>query len=274
MDTNLLLHKPYEAAGSLADSISPEKVALTALPSAASIDEILVSPNEQSALGLAELLLKNPDRVERLNREEARLPILVPRFLAIALASYMLFAIAMIVIFSVAPPTALPPLMPAATWSKAAALGMLLGYSLGLVAATGVCLPSFYFYGLLAGVKLSMLQVVANTFKGKASGALMLIGVLPIYVAVALGMSVFNAPQETMTLWLYVGLVLPFLAGAWGLRSIYLGFMGLADTLPPERRCRRECFLRRLTLSWTACYAAVSPVMIYRLWEYFASLLG
>jgi hypothetical protein len=34
--------------------------------------------------------------------------------------------------------------------------------------------------------------------------------------------------------------------------------------------CRRQCFLRRLTLSWAAVYTAVVPVMIYRLWEHFA----
>src|SRR5205823_12530581 len=110
--------------------------------------------------------------------------------------------------------------------------------------------------------------------KGKAAGAIMLMGVLPIYVAIILGLRIFHAPDETLTFWLYLGLGLPFLAGWWGLRSIYHGFMGLADTLPPERRCRRECFLRRLSLSCTACYAVVAPVMVYRLWDYFAQVFG
>jgi hypothetical protein len=273
MDMNVVLKQRHKEAFARADAVPPEEAPMTVLPAVGPIDEPPAA-SEQSALGLVELLLKQPERVERLNRDEVRLPVLVPRFLAIALASFSLFAIAMILIFSAAPAAALPRLMPTAGWSKGAALGLLLGYTVGLVAATGVCMPSFYFYGLLAGVKLSMLQVVANTLKGQAAGALMLIGVLPIYVAVALGMSVFDAPKEALMFWLYVGLALPFLAGWWGLRSIYFGFMGLADTLPPERRCRRECFLRRLTLSWTACYAAVSPIMIYRLWEYFAGLLA
>jgi hypothetical protein len=235
-------------------------------------EEPAVAVNEDSNLGLVELLLKNPQRVERLNRDPTRLPILVPRFVAIALASYTLFAVAMMLIFWLVPARALPSIIPANGWSKAAALGLLLGYTLGMLAANGICLPSFYFYGLLAGVKISALGVVAHALKGKAAGAIMLIGILPIYVAVALGLWVFDAPQETLTYWLYLGLLLPFLAGWWGLRSIYRGFMGLADTLPPERRCRRECFLRRLTVSWTAVYAAVAPIMIYRLWEYFAQL--
>lgn len=263
-------HVPHDAPDQA--GLSVEEPLMTVFPADRPVETPATAVKDDSALGLVELLLKDPDRVERLNRDVGRLPILVPRFLIIALASYTLFSIAMVLIFWLAPAAALPGLLPTNGWSKATALGLLLGYTLGLVAATGICLPSFYFYGLLAGVKISMLHVVAHTVKGKAAGAITLVGILPIYVAVALGLQVFHAPEATLTYWLYLGLALPFVAGWWGLRSIYRGFMGLADTLPPERRCRRECFLRRLTLSWTAVYAVVSPVMIYRLWEYFAQL--
>jgi hypothetical protein len=66
---------------------------------------------------------------------------------------------------------------------------------------------------------------------------------------------------------LYIGLLLPFFAGLWGVASIFQGFMRLADTL----RCavQRVCFLRRLTLAWAACYTAVTPFMIYALWTHF-----
>jgi len=40
--------------------------------------------------------------------------------------------------------------------------------------------------------------------------------------------------------------------------------------LPLKGRCQRACLLRRLVVSWSVCYAAVTPVMIYSLWEYFA----
>ncbi|HEY7158759.1 MAG TPA: hypothetical protein VH575_32745, partial [Gemmataceae bacterium] len=73
---------------------------------------------------------------------------------------------------------------------------------------------------------------------------------------------------------LLVGLALPFLAGVWGVRSIYVGFLGLADTLPPERRCRRTCFLRRLTVAWAAVYTAVTPVMIWSLYQNLAARWG
>jgi hypothetical protein len=236
-----------------------------------------LAADEYSTLGLVELLLKEPARVDHLTHDADRLAELIPRFLGVALASFTLFGVAMIVILNAAPAAAYPRSFgaaPPASWADGTALALLLAYTVGLVAATGVCLPSFYFYGLLSGVKLTMLQVTAYVMKGKADTALMLVGILPIYVAVALGMAVFHAPAELTEVWLYVGLVLPFLAGLWGVWSIYHGILGLADTLPPERRCRRECFLRRLTLSWAACYTAVSPIMIYRLWEYFAGQIA
>ena len=230
-----------------------------------------------SLLGLVELLLKDPDRLDTLNRQEGRQRELMPRFLAIALASYTLFSIAILLILNAAPAEAYPQRLfpvPAARLSDGSALGLLLAYDFGLVAATCICLPSFYFFSLLAGVRLSVAQIVSQIVRCKASAAIVLVGILPIYVAVVLGLIVFQAPPETLELWLYLGLALPFVAGLEGVRAIYRGVAGMAETLPAERRCRRHCFLRRLTLSWAACYSAVSPVLIYRLWEYFASQWG
>jgi hypothetical protein len=266
------VYQPFEEfpTGLTSATIEPS----TEIPEVVPVSDTRVEVDERSTFGLVELLLKDPERVDDLNRDEARQPEMIPRFLAIALASFALFSLAMIVLLNTAPKAALPRSIlpvPSASWEDGSALGLLLAYTLGLVAASGVCLPSFYFYGLLSGVRISMLHVTGEIMKGKAASAIMLLGLLPIYVAVVLGMIVFGAPPASLELWLYLGLILPFLAGFWGIRSIYRGVMGLADTLPPERRCRRECFLRRLTLSWAACYAAVSPVMIYRLWEFFAA---
>jgi hypothetical protein len=264
-----------------ADSSRPrppdDREPLTALPVDKKVDETLVEMNEHSALGLVELILKSPARLDALMNHDARKqPILIPRFLGIALASYVLYAIAMIVILNAASPEAYPHNLlpvPAASY-KGSALGLLLGYNVGLVAATCICLPSFYFFALLAGVRLTMLQIVGQVMRCKANSALVLLGILPIYVAFVLGLLVFQAPAATLEWWLYLGLMLPFVAGLQGMLAIYRGVMGMADTMPPDKRCRRECFLRRLTVSWAACYTAVSPVMIYRLWEFLAGQLG
>ena len=81
-----------------------------------------------------------------------------------------------------------------------AGLSLGLAYVLGLIAATGVCLPSFYFYGLLSGVRITVLQVTTHITEGMAATALMLLGLLPIYVAYVLGLIVFEAPSSSLGL--------------------------------------------------------------------------
>src|SRR5436189_250626 len=68
-------------------------------------------------------------------------------------------------------------------WTSGGGWRMIVAYSFGLIAATGVCLPSLYFYGLLSGIRLSMLDVVTHAMKAKATTAVALLGILPLYIA-------------------------------------------------------------------------------------------
>jgi hypothetical protein len=229
-----------------------------------------------SLLGLVELLLKNPRRLDYLNREETRQAELVPRLLAVALAGFALFGVALLLILHFTAPAAYPHRflpVPRASLTDGSGLALVLAYCLGLVAATGLCLPSFYFFSLLAGVRMRLAQIVSQVVSAKATTAVVLVGILPVYVAVVLGLAVFEADAELLEGCLYVGLLLPFVAGLAGLHALYRGVSAMAETMPAERRCRRACFLRWLTVSWAACYTAVSPVLIYRLWETLASAL-
>lgn len=141
-----------------------------------------------------------------------------------------------------------------------------------MIAATGICLPSLYFYGLLAGVRMTMLDIVCQALKSKATTAVALVGILPIYAALGLAIAIFDLPDVARHATFWLGMPLPFLAGLFGTYSLYQGLAGFADTLPPARRARRECFLRRLVIAWAACYTAVSPVMIHSLWVTLANL--
>lgn len=225
--------------------------------------------NERSALGLVELFLKDRPRLDGLVRDSARESELFPRLLAIALSGFTIFGVSVSIILSTAG-LGLPGL-PGVRWSDGSAFWLILAYDLGLVAACGVCLPSFYFFGLLAGVRTSMLQVTLQSLKGLAATSVTLVGILPIYVAVALGLVIFEAPEDLTRQALYLGLALPFVAGLWGVWSIYHGFLSLARALAADAAPPRECFLRRLIASWGACYTAVTPVMIYTLWRHFAA---
>ena len=241
-----------------------------------------------SPLALVELILKDPARLDRLIREPARQVELLPRFMAISLIGFTFFGLAMALVLSTS--TVWPklfamdavlagreavPLRFESTaqasllthWLDGDALRLIVAYAVGLIAATGICLPSLYFYGLLAGLRMTMLDVVLHSLKSKAVAAVTLVGVLPIYAAIGLAIAIFPLPASLRDAMLMLGLILPFLAGTAGTYSLYRGLSGLADTMPDACHGDRACFLRRLVLSWAACYSAVSPVLIFTLWQ-------
>lgn len=248
-----------------------------------------IDPRELTMLTLLELVLKDRPRLYQALRLPAATPLLLPRLLAISLTGFVLYGAAMSLVFTATGrwPTlmALPAWLetPRATllafapiestwgnlgpWVNGEAAALVAAYAFGLIAASAVCLPSLYFYCLLAGVRMTMLEVVVHTLKSKAVAAVALVGILPIYVAVAMGAVIFGAGELMLAATMWLGLILPFIAGLWGTVALYQGFAPLCDAMPAERAMRRECFLRRLVLSWSACYTAVVPVMIYTVWE-------
>lgn len=223
---------------------------------------------EVSILGLLELMLKDRGRVEELLRDTENQRRMVPRFLALGLIGFAIYGIALTVVLGAVEATwrFWPAHVPAAHWNDRSAANLTLAYALGVIASNGICLPSFYFYGLLAGVRSTMLGVTAHALKGLAATSVALVGVLPIYVAGALAVVVFPVHRPAIQSCLALGLLLPFLAGLWGVRSLYEGFMKLGDTICAERREGRTCLLRRLLLAWCVCYTAVTPLTVYVLW--------
>jgi len=251
-----------------------------------------VDIQEVNTVALVELLLKNRRRLHQLLRNQSADVVMLPRLLGIALIGFVLFGVTMSLVLTVT--NRWPVLTPISTWLEAPSthlfsidvirsgagkfspwingqvLTLTFAYAFGLVAASGVALPSLYFYCLLAGVRMSMLEVVAHAVKAKAVAAVALIGILPIYMALAMGVVIFQADAVWVQSTLCLGLVLPFIAGFWGTASLYQGFAQLCDTMRADQTVNRECFLRRLVLSWAACYSAIMPVMIYSLWAVFS----
>ena len=241
-------------------------------------------------MDLVELILKQPETLHQFLRDPKRQAAFIPKLLGISLAGFTFFGVAMALVFAAAglwphltqvvkwldnPSGELIQFLPGtgrmlSPWRDGSALYLIAAYTCGLIAASGICLPSLYFYGLLAGVRMTMMDVVLHTLKSKATAAVALVGILPIYATLALSTLIFEVPATLVELVFYLGLILPFIAGLWGTRSLYLGLSTMCDTLPENRRARRQCFLRRLVLSWSAIYTAITPVMIFTLWELFA----
>lgn len=246
-------------------------------------------PASTGLLSLTEMILKNHSLLERLVRSTLRQATLIPQLLLIAFLGFLLYGVTMGVLIGVsgstphlhAPREVLTnggPLIefhaagtPWATWADGTAPAMVVAYALGMIAATGICLPSLYFYGLLSGIKLTMRDVVIHSLKSKATAAIGLVGILPIYFVICLTAIVFHLSDDWIRVVQWIGFTFPFVGGLWGTRSLYRGFRGLADTLPSrmstEDRFKRSCFLDRLVLAWSACYSVIAPIMVFTIWE-------
>src|SRR5439155_8083600 len=160
-------------------------------------------PTKTGVADLVELILKRRDRLEQLVREPSLQSVLLPKFLAISLIGFVFFGVALSLFFMSAgqwprliairdivagEATSVASFDSLASgetrlshWLNGSAEALIAAYAIGLIAATGVCLPSLYFYGLLAGVRMTMLDVVIQSLKSKATAAVALVGILPIY---------------------------------------------------------------------------------------------
>jgi hypothetical protein len=240
---------------------------------------------------LIELILKDRRALHRLLWSTRNRIELATRLLGISLATFVLFGVAMALTCDAA--AMWPHLMPTAQWLKNPSAGLftyleaaekgrfvqswmtgraerlVIAYAFGLIAASCVSLPSLYFYSLLSGLRMTFTEVVLHTLKATAVSAVALVGILPIYVALVLGAVVFFPSRaDLVQLSMFVGLCLPFLAGLWGTKSLYVGFAELCDRMPKEFQTNRACFLRRLILAWCGCYTAIAPVMIATVWQH------
>ena len=222
------------------------------------------------------MLLKDRRRLDQLLRDDVEQRRLIPRLLAVAVGGFAIYGFVATVVLNGLATTYHTwwELVPQATWGDRTIGNLLLAYTIGLIAANGICLPSFYFYSLLAGVRMSMLfgrSAGAERDGGRSSRA----GgnTADLHGACAECFGVHRA-ESLVESWVILGLLLPFIAGTWGAACLYEGFAGFADTIPAACRGNRACFLRRLILAWSGCYTCVTPLVTYTLWNFFSGSLG
>lgn len=234
-------------------------------------DDPTVIDMEPTFANLTEMTLKRPDDVRSVSRDEDLQPRVVLNLLLIGLAGIGTFSIAFTIILACAPPL---DWVPRVSLTDRSVLRPLLTYTIGMAGALGLCLPSFYFYGLLAGVRASMLQVTALSLHALANTGIVLLGMLPIYVGAILGIIVLGATDGPIYPFLVgLGLLLPFIAGLANLRVMYQGFVDLIRTLPETRAESRAPMVRLLALAWAALYTAVAPVTLWAVREQLEKVL-
>jgi len=224
-------------------------------------DPLNVIDLEPTFANLTEMTLKRPEDVRAVARDEELQPRVVLNLLLIGLSGIALFSLAFTIILASSPQL---PWVPRVSFHDRSILRPVLSYTIGMVGALGICLPSFYFYGLLAGIRASMLQVTAISLHALATTGIILMGLLPIYVGSILGVIVLGATTGLVYPFLVaIGLLLPFMAGLTSLKVMYEGFVDLIRTLPETRMESRAPMVRLLALGWACLYTAVAPVTLW-----------
>jgi hypothetical protein len=185
-------------------------------------------------------------------RDQAVLPLRLLQLLGIATFTYALHGavVGLMVFFLKRDLTLVPP-------GPHLYLSLPIAFTTGLIGALGLCLPIFLFCAQMSGIEGSPALIAVQALRAKATSALALFGLLPVYLAVGLG-----------TLWLHLGadiavlfgFLLPILVGLVGIVAIYRGFVDLADRqqLPPERRS----LVKTMVIGASAVYAVVAPVAL------------
>jgi hypothetical protein len=205
-----------------------------------------------------DLVLRRPRQMDRLLRDEARLPRAIQDLVGLSCVGLAVHGLVVGASAQVAGAGVFFAHGMPALWMPAA-------FVLAFLGALGICLPSFYFFTQLSGLDASFRLVTAQAVRGTAKTAVLLLGALPFYAAWLLGnvVGVFSNVELTLT----VGMVLPFVVGLWGIAEVDRGFRGMLDTLPVTH-ARRGNFIRRMVLAWGALYTVIAPVALVRLCEW------
>jgi hypothetical protein len=213
-----------------------------------------------SIIETAEMILRDQEKLsEEVQREEA-LPSTIRTLLSISVLGLLIQGVVVGVVTQILHISAGSEL--AFMKSAHAVLWMPPVFTAAFLGALSICLPSFYFYTQIAGLDASFRLVTAQALRAQATTSILLLGALPVYVAVALAavLGVLVTPDQAIL----IGVSLPFMMGLFGVHAVYKSFLDLLRTLPITH-ARRGNFVRRLVLAWGAVYTAIAPVALIRL---------
>jgi hypothetical protein len=227
----------------------------------------------ETVWGLFEVLLKAPARLDAFLREPALVGKLLAGFTVLVAAGYGLYGLALGLLLLAGPRAGVPELLGplwSGDWRSAAALAAT--YPAGLLAATLLCWPSYWYFAQLGGARLSPAQTLAHSLKGKAAAAVLLLGLLPIYAIGSLGLITAGAPAGVLQAAGYAGLLLPFVGGLRGAVSIYNGFEAVVRAMPARVQRQRYMLPSWLVLMWAALFTLAAPLTLYTVWGWLARL--
>lgn len=218
--------------------------------------------------GLVDLLLGERDAADALCADRQSAAALLPQLVAIGAVGVAAWAVVHGGLL-VANGAALAPWPLADGPGWWAPIALFVSFEVAFLAAQLVGLPSFYFYGLLAGIHTHGWRIAVESLRARATSAVVLMGLLPVYFAVGLGATLlFDDPglgaSAQAGFVMTLGFVLPFLAGLAAPASLYRAFRGLMPP-GPEGQSRRRPMPLLLVFAWSGFFTALAPLGAWRL---------
>ncbi len=229
--------------------------------------ESTASPKE--TMGFFDAMLRDDEVIDDMVCDTTNLTGTIQRLLAIATAGLLLYGLALGTILQMA--QSMEILGFAVTGTPI--IWMPLTLAGAFLLAIAICLPSFYFYTQLSGLDASFRMITAQSLRVQARTSLVLLGVLPFYLAWGLSTFLgFELLATEIEFVIFAGFILPFSIGLVGLASVYASFRRLVKRLPITHP-RRGNIMLRLVLCWGAVMIAVTPVAMFRIGEYLSTVI-
>lgn len=232
--------------------------------------EATTAPPSATSPALLDLLLREKKTTDTLCADRDQAAALLPRFLATGAASIAAWALVHGTLVVASNQAVLPDALATAPpwWAPVVFFLALEG---GLLGAQLAGMPSFYFYALLAGIETHGWRIVVESLRARATAAVVLLGLLPVYLAMGLGLVLVfqGGPTEGRALQTLVigfgGTALPFIAGLAAPGSLYRAFRRmLSEGLPPGET-RRAPMPLLLVLAWSALFTVLAPLGAWRI---------
>lgn len=253
------------------DGLSPSEVVRRGEPGSRSRESEPGTAEDEEPPGFVECLLRDDEWLDGAVMNTDGRPETLRRFILVAVAGLLLHGVVVGLVsrFVVTYDGFGAQAWYAASGAPAAVPAALVG---AFLTAVAVGLPCFYFYARLAGADVSFPVVVGQSLRALAQTSVALWAILPFYTAVVLSSQLGVAHDVAVVRW---GLGLPFVAGLYGIRSVYRSFRRLVDGEDASEGLRlvehsRRAGLLGMVLAWGALFTAVAPIALWRYGAYLA----
>lgn len=220
---------------------------------------------------LVDLLLRDRDQADRACADPATAARLLPRFIGLSALGIGAWSVVHGLLLSLSTQQLNPHGLFGAPITVTIP-ALFLAYEGALTGAQVAGLPTFSFYGLMAGFRTHAWRIATESLRARATAALVLMGLLPVYLAVGLGLVLlFPEPGGVGAAWQALvlgigGFTLPFVAGLAAPASLLRVFRKLAHEAEDGRpgQGRRPMPLL-LAMAWSAVFSVMAPLGVLRI---------